>query len=62
MEVKLFLMLKAKSYAVVWLVHRDAAVNEDLNALVLLVLFPDGIIPTFTMSKCSRSLHFGKLH
>lgn len=55
-------MSKPKSCAVVWLVHRDAAVNEDLNALGLLVLFPDGTITTFTMAKCTRSLHFGKLH
>lgn len=39
-----------------------ATVSEDLNALVLLILFPGGIITTFTMAKCSKSLHFGKLH
>lgn len=55
-------MSKPKSCAVVWLVHRDAAVSEDLNALVLLVLSPDGISTAFTMAKCSRSLHFGRLH
>lgn len=53
-------MSKPKSYAAVWLVHRGATVSEGLNALVL--LFPDGVITTFTMSKCSESLHFGKLH
>lgn len=61
-EVKRFLMLKPKSFAVVWLVHRGATVREDLNALVLLVLFPDGIITSFTMAKCGGSVHFGKLH
>lgn len=37
-------MSKPKSYAVVWLVHRGATVSEDLNGLVLVVFFPDGII------------------
>lgn len=46
-------MPKPKSYAVVWLMHRGATVSKDLNALVLLILFPDVIITTFTMAKCS---------